>query len=34
LEWDTNKLVIPNHDAANALIKRTYRAGFEVENLG
>jgi predicted dehydrogenase len=34
LEWDTNKLVIPNHEAANALIKRTYRAGFEVENLG
>lgn len=31
--WDSEALKITNFDAANALIKRTYREGFEVEGL-
>ena len=33
LEWDAKNLKITNLDEANKLIRRTYRAGFEVENL-
>ncbi|MCY2981740.1 MAG: Gfo/Idh/MocA family oxidoreductase [Planctomycetota bacterium] len=33
LLWQTNAMAIPNHDKANALLRRTYRNGFEVENL-
>lgn len=34
LEWDAAKLTVTNLPAANKLIKREYRKGFEVENLG
>jgi predicted dehydrogenase len=33
LAWDSERIVIPNHDQANALLRRSYRKGFEVENL-
>lgn len=33
LTWDAAKLEVTNLPEANKLIKRTYRAGFEVENL-
>jgi predicted dehydrogenase len=33
LEWDTKGLAIPNFADANALVKRTYRDGFEVDGL-
>jgi hypothetical protein len=33
LAWDAERLVIPNHDQANALLRRSYRKGFEVEHL-
>jgi len=33
LEWDAAKMKITNVEEANALIRRTYRDGFQVENL-
>jgi predicted dehydrogenase len=33
LHWDAKNLKVTNIDAANALIRRTYRDGFEVERL-
>jgi predicted dehydrogenase len=33
LDWDAAALKVTNHEAANKLIKRTYRAGFEVAGL-
>jgi predicted dehydrogenase len=33
LEWNTKALAIPNFAEANALVKRTYREGFEVDGL-
>lgn len=33
LLWRPAALAIPNHDRAHALLRRTYRRGFEVDNL-
>ena len=33
LEWDAENLRVTNQEAANRLIRRKYRTGFEVENL-
>jgi predicted dehydrogenase len=33
LRWETESMQLPGHDAAQALLRRHYRAGFEVENL-
>jgi predicted dehydrogenase len=33
LKWDAENLVVTNIEKANELIRRTYRAGFEVEGL-
>ena len=33
LEWDAKKLEVTNVAAANALLRRKYRKGFEVEGL-
>ncbi len=33
LQWNSNDLWVTNQDAANALIQRDYRDGFEVEGL-
>ncbi len=33
LAWNADELTIPNHAAAAALLRRPYRAGFEVEGL-
>ncbi|NBP81746.1 gfo/Idh/MocA family oxidoreductase, partial [bacterium] len=33
LRWEPEAMKIPGHDAAEALLRRTYRDGFEVENL-
>lgn len=33
LQWNADKLEIPNHETANRLLRRNYRPGFEVENL-
>lgn len=33
LKWNSSELSIPNHSTANALLRRKYREGFEVENL-
>jgi predicted dehydrogenase len=33
LRWQPAAMTIPNHDAAAALLRRRYRAGFAVENL-
>jgi hypothetical protein len=33
LQWNASALSIPNHEVANALLKRNYRKGFEVDNL-
>ena len=33
LHWDTNQMLITNIAEANALLRREYRAGFEVEHL-
>ena len=30
LQWDTAALKITNHEAANAMITKPYRKGFEV----
>ena len=34
LMWDADEMRVTNLDAANALLRRTYRSGFEVEHLG
>ena len=34
LEWDAKNLKVKNIKAANKLIRRDYRDGFEVERLG
>lgn len=34
LEWDAEQLQITNHDVANAAIRRSYRAGWEIDGLG
>lgn len=34
LDWDAKLMKVTNLDAANALIRRKYREGFEVEHLG
>ena len=33
LMWDAEALRVTNIEEANALLRRTYRQGFEVENL-
>ena len=33
LEWDAPGMKITNNTGANALLKRTYREGWEVEGL-
>ena len=33
LRWQPAAMTIPNHDRANALLRRRYRRGFEVDNL-
>jgi predicted dehydrogenase len=33
LFWDSEKMIVPNRYSAKKYIERTYRAGFEVENL-
>ena len=33
LRWQPAAMTIPNHDKANALLRRHYRKGFEVDNL-
>ncbi len=33
LEWDAAGMKIPNDAAANALLKRKYREGWQVEGL-
>lgn len=33
LRWQPEAMTIPNHDKANALLRRKYRKGFEVDNL-
>ena len=33
IRWQPAAMTIPNHDQANALLRRRYRAGFEVDNL-
>jgi predicted dehydrogenase len=33
LEWQPDEMKIANHDLANQLLRRNYRAGFDVENL-
>lgn len=33
LKWESEHLRIPNHEKANALLRRSYRKGFEVPNL-
>lgn len=33
LEWQPDNMKIANHDLANQLLRRSYRKGFEVENL-
>ena len=33
LRWQPEAMTIPNHDKANALLRRHYRKGFEVDNL-
>jgi hypothetical protein len=33
LEWDAPNMRFTNDDQANKLLKRTYRAGWEVEGL-
>ena len=33
LRWQPAAMTIPNHDKANALLRRHYRRGFEVDNL-
>ncbi|MGB6042884.1 MAG: Gfo/Idh/MocA family oxidoreductase [Pirellulales bacterium] len=33
LEWDADKMSFPNHAAANALLRRTYRDGWDVEGI-
>ena len=33
LQWDAKNLTVTNVEAANELIRRTYRPGFEVEDL-
>jgi hypothetical protein len=33
LRWQPAAMTIPNHDQANALLRRHYRQGFEVDNL-
>jgi predicted dehydrogenase len=33
LEWKPEAISIPNHDLANVLLRRTYRQGYEVDNL-
>jgi hypothetical protein len=33
LNWDAENLKVTNLDAANQLIKRNYRKGFEVSGL-
>ena len=33
LQWDSEKLQITNESAANKLLKREYRKGFEVKGL-
>ncbi len=33
LKWQPDPIAIPNHAAANALLRRNYRTGFEVANL-
>ncbi|MFM8214954.1 MAG: gfo/Idh/MocA family oxidoreductase, partial [Pirellula sp.] len=33
LQWNAEAISIPNHELANALLRRTYRKGFEVDNL-
>ena len=33
LEWDTEKVKITNFSDADAMIRRNYRSGWEVENL-
>jgi len=34
LEWDAPGMKFPNHPAADALLRRTYREGWQVEGLG
>lgn len=33
LRWQPEAMTVPNHDKANALLRRRYRKGFEVDNL-
>ena len=33
LRWQPAAMTIPNHDQADALLRRKYRQGFEVDNL-
>ncbi|MCY2999285.1 MAG: Gfo/Idh/MocA family oxidoreductase [Planctomycetota bacterium] len=33
LQWNADAISVPNHALANALLRRTYRKGFEVDNL-
>jgi len=33
LRWQAEAMTIPNHDQADALLRRRYRKGFEVDNL-
>ena len=33
LRWQPEAMTIPNHDKADALLRRKYRKGFEVDNL-
>jgi hypothetical protein len=33
LQWNADAISVPNHTLANALLRRTYRKGFEVDNL-
>ena len=33
LRWQPEAMTIPNHDKADALLRRRYRKGFEVDNL-
>ena len=34
VEWDSQRMQVTNHPAANDLLRRTYRAGWEVPGLG
>lgn len=33
LQWNAEQIAIPNHELANALLRRNYRKGYEVDNL-